>query len=116
MDLSVHPATVDSEIVNESWVAVNSEIINVTDSTADAWIRQRTQLLLTQKSSTKTVSLLIQKSTAIVESFFALPFSFLLGDYKGCVHAIQAMREGMFGCQIVAFKAAFESSWWPFHP
>jgi hypothetical protein len=26
------------------------------------------------------------------------------------------MREGMFGCQIVAFKAAFESLWWPFHP
>jgi hypothetical protein len=55
------------------------------------------------------VSLLIQKSTAIVKSFFTLPFSFLLGDYTGCVHAIQAMREGMFGCQIVAFKAAFES-------
>jgi hypothetical protein len=64
---------------------------------------------LTQKSSTKTVSLLIQKSTAIVESFLALPFSFLLRDYTGCVHTIQVMREGMFGCQIVAFKAAFES-------
>ena len=45
-----------------------------------------------------------------MELFLALPLFFLLGDYMGCVCAIQAMREGMLGYQTVAFKAAFESS------
>jgi len=42
MDSSAHTTPIDSEIINENWVATDSEIINETASTADAWIRQRT--------------------------------------------------------------------------
>jgi hypothetical protein len=42
-----------SEIINENRVATASKIINETGSTGDAWIRQRKQPLLTQKSATK---------------------------------------------------------------
>jgi hypothetical protein len=46
-------APVDLEIVNENSVVADSEIINETASKGDVWIQQRTQPLLTQKSSTK---------------------------------------------------------------
>jgi len=42
MDSSAHTTPIDSEIINENWVAADSEIINETASTADVWIRQRT--------------------------------------------------------------------------
>jgi len=38
MDLLARTAPVDSEIINENWVATDSEIINETISTVDAWI------------------------------------------------------------------------------
>jgi hypothetical protein len=49
MDSEVLAAPVDSEIVNENWATTVSEIVNETDSKADAWIRQLPQPLLTQK-------------------------------------------------------------------
>ena len=57
MDSSAHTTLVDLEIVN------------------------KIESLLTQKSSTKTVSLSIQKSAATMESFLALLFFLMLGVY-----------------------------------
>jgi hypothetical protein len=53
MDSTVQRAYMGSEIINENWVATDSEIINQPASTGDAWIRQRIQALGTLKSSTK---------------------------------------------------------------
>jgi hypothetical protein len=48
------PATlVDSKIVHENYVAIDSEIITETPYKGDAWIRNSSQPLLTQKKSTK---------------------------------------------------------------
>jgi len=47
-------APVDSEKVNKNRVGVDWEIIIETPSKSDAWIRKRSQTLLTQKKSTKT--------------------------------------------------------------
>jgi hypothetical protein len=44
---------VDSEKVNENWDGADWEIINEKPSKGDAWIRKRSQPLLTQKKSTK---------------------------------------------------------------
>jgi hypothetical protein len=41
MDSTAQRAHVGSEIINKNIVAVESEIINETASTGDAWIRQR---------------------------------------------------------------------------
>jgi len=41
MDLSTPTATVDSEIVKENYVDADSEIVNETTSTGDAWICKR---------------------------------------------------------------------------
>jgi len=38
MDSSAHTAPVDSEIINENWVAANSEIINENSIAADSEI------------------------------------------------------------------------------
>jgi hypothetical protein len=38
MDSSARAAPVDSEIVNKNWIIIDSEIINETTYTADAWI------------------------------------------------------------------------------
>jgi hypothetical protein len=53
MDSSAHTAPVDSEIVKENCFVADSKIITETVSRADAWIRQRTQPLLTQKQPRK---------------------------------------------------------------
>jgi hypothetical protein len=45
---------VDSDKVNENWSTTDLEIINQTASTCDAWIRQRSQHLLTYKLEMKT--------------------------------------------------------------
>jgi hypothetical protein len=47
MDSSASTAPVDSEIVNENWVALDSEIINEGAFKGNTWIRQRKQPLLT---------------------------------------------------------------------
>jgi len=69
--VSAH-SPIDSEIVNENWVAADSEIITETASTGDKWIHQRTkplltrkhsQPLLTKKRSTKTKSVSTRKSS-----------------------------------------------------
>jgi hypothetical protein len=46
-------ALVDSEKVNENGVGADWEIITEIPSKGDAWIRKRSQPLLTQKNSTK---------------------------------------------------------------
>jgi len=58
MDSSAHTTPIDLEIINENYVVAVSKCVNKTASTVDAWIRQHTQPLLTQKSSTKTESML----------------------------------------------------------
>jgi hypothetical protein len=45
---------VDSKKVNENRVDADWKIITETPSKGDAWIRKRSQPLLTQKNSTKT--------------------------------------------------------------
>jgi len=47
MDSPAHIDPVDLEIVKENWVAADSEIVTETSSRVDAWIRQRSQPLLT---------------------------------------------------------------------
>ena len=54
MDSSAHKVHVDSEIESENWVVADSESINEIAFRIEAWIRPRTQSLLTRKSSTKT--------------------------------------------------------------
>jgi hypothetical protein len=49
MDLSVHTAPVESEIVEKNYVVADLKIITEIASRADTWIRQRTQPLLAQK-------------------------------------------------------------------
>jgi len=53
MDSTAQTAPADSKIIIENWFTPDSEIINETASTGDAWIRQRKQPLGTRKSSTK---------------------------------------------------------------
>jgi len=53
VDSTTQKTPMASEIINENRVATASKIINETGSTGDAWIRQRKQPLLTQKSATK---------------------------------------------------------------
>ena len=57
LDSSAHIVPVDSEIVTKNCVGADSETINDTASTTDAWIRQRTKSLLSSKSQAKTESL-----------------------------------------------------------
>jgi hypothetical protein len=54
---------VDSEKVHANWVTADSEIITQTSSKGDAWIRKRSQPLLTRISSTKMESVLTQNSS-----------------------------------------------------
>jgi len=61
LDSFAHTVLVDSEIINESLVAVDSETINDIASTIVAWIHQRTKFLFTQKSQAKTELLSTQK-------------------------------------------------------
>jgi hypothetical protein len=49
MDSPSHTALVESEILKENWVDVDSEIITETAFAGDAWIGQRTQSMLTKK-------------------------------------------------------------------
>jgi len=49
--------------INENKVAGDSQIINETSSTGDAWIRQRKEPMRAMKSSTKIESLPNQKSS-----------------------------------------------------
>jgi len=49
VDSSTLAAPFDLEIVNENRVAAYSELVTETLSKGDAWIRQRSQPLLTQK-------------------------------------------------------------------
>jgi len=51
------------EIINKNLVAAESEIVNETAFTGDAWIRQRKKPMWAMKSSTKTESLATQKSS-----------------------------------------------------
>jgi hypothetical protein len=67
MDLSTLIALVDSEIINDNWVIADSEIINEICFAAD------------QKSTMKTMSLSIKKSTVTIKLFFALFF------FVGCL-------------------------------
>jgi hypothetical protein len=53
VDSEALAAPVDSEKVNENRVGADWEIITETLSKGDAWIRKRSQPLLTQKKSTK---------------------------------------------------------------
>ena len=63
MDSSAHTSAVDSEIFKETYVTVAAKIIIETACRADAWIRQCTQPLFTQKYSRKTESPPTQKSS-----------------------------------------------------
>jgi hypothetical protein len=56
-------APVDSAIVNENYVTVDSEIITKTPFKGDTWIRNSYQPLLTQKKSTKSESKPTRKSS-----------------------------------------------------
>jgi hypothetical protein len=60
--VSAH-SPVESEIINDNWVAADSEIITETTSKGDARIRKRSQPLVTQKRSTKTESVPTRKSS-----------------------------------------------------
>jgi hypothetical protein len=55
MDSTAQRAHVGFEIINENSVAPESEIINETASTGDAWIRHSKQPMWPQKSSTKVL-------------------------------------------------------------
>jgi hypothetical protein len=56
-------AHVGLEIINENRVPGDSQIINETASTGDAWIRQRKEPMRAMQSSTQTESLPNQKSS-----------------------------------------------------
>jgi hypothetical protein len=62
MDSTSQKAIVGYEIINKNLVAAESEIINETASTGDAWIPQFKEPIWASKSSTKTQSLQNQKS------------------------------------------------------
>jgi len=53
MDSTAQRAHVGFEIINKNSVAAESEIINETASTGDAWIRHSKQPMWPQKSSSK---------------------------------------------------------------
>jgi hypothetical protein len=55
MDSTAQRAHVGFEIINKNSVAAESEIINETASTGDAWIRHSKQPMGPQKSSTKVL-------------------------------------------------------------
>jgi len=55
MDSTAQRAHVGFEIINKNSVAAESEIMNETASTGDAWIRHRKQPKWPQKSSTKVL-------------------------------------------------------------
>jgi hypothetical protein len=63
MDSTAQRALVGYEIFNENLVATESEIINETASTGDAWIRQHKEPMWAFKSSIKIQSLQNQKSS-----------------------------------------------------
>jgi len=63
MDSTAQRAHAVYEIINKNRVAAESDIINETASTGDAWIRQRKEPMWALKSSTKTQSLQNQKSS-----------------------------------------------------
>jgi len=55
MDSTAQRALVGFEIINKNSVAPESEMINETASTGDAWIRHSKQPMWPQKSSTKVL-------------------------------------------------------------
>jgi hypothetical protein len=55
MDSTAQTTHAGYEIINKNSVAAESEIINETASTGDAWIRHSKQPLWPQKSSTKVL-------------------------------------------------------------
>ena len=63
MDSSAPTAFVESEIVNDNWVAAESEIITETPTKGEAWIQKCSQPLLSQKMSRKTESVSTGKSS-----------------------------------------------------
>jgi hypothetical protein len=63
MDSTAQRALVGYEIFNKNSVAADSEIINETASTGDAWIRQHKEPMWAFKSSIKIQSLQNQKSS-----------------------------------------------------
>jgi hypothetical protein len=63
MHSTAQTAHVGLEIINENSVAGDSEIINETASTGDAWIRQRKEPMWALKSSIKILSLQNHKSS-----------------------------------------------------
>jgi hypothetical protein len=63
MDSRAQRALVGYEIINKNSVAAESEIINETASTGDAWIRQHKEPMWALKSSIKIQSLQNQKSS-----------------------------------------------------
>jgi len=66
MDSTAQSALVGYEIFNKNSVSFESEIINETASTGDAWIRQQKEPMWAFKSSIKTQSLQNQKSSTKV--------------------------------------------------
>jgi len=63
MDSTAQRALVGYEIIKKNSVAAESEIINKTASTGDAWIRQHKEPMWALKSSIKIQSLQNQKSS-----------------------------------------------------